>query len=140
MMDEIIKFDRYVEQAKLLTKYRIDTDGQLGTLKEAVQSEIDVLTDKRKALYAVRRRNPEEETLSADLLSINQSIKTLRHELRVCERIEASIPVIRQKLKEPAQHPQKTKSPRHAPISARRGDRGACPTERILRRSAPRQG
>ena len=111
MMDEIIKFDRYVEQAKLLTKYRIDTDGQLGTLKEAVQSEIDVLTDKRKALYAVRRRNPEEETLSADLLSINQSIKTLWHELRVCERIEASIPVIRQKLKEPAQHPQKTKKP-----------------------------
>ena len=75
MMDEIIKFDRYVEQAKLLTKYRIDTDGQLGTLKEAVQSELDVLTDERKALYAAKRRNPEEETLSADLLhqSIHQN-------------------------------------------------------------------
>ena len=111
MMDEIIKFDRYVEQAKLLTKYRIDTDGQLATLKETVQSEIDALTDERKALYAAKRRNPEEETLSADLQSINRSIKTLRHELRVCERIEASIPTIRQKLKEPAQHPQETKKP-----------------------------
>mgnify|MGYP002863037782 CR=1 FL=1 len=37
----------------------------------------------------------QEETLSADLLSINQSIKTLRHELKVCERIEASIPATR---------------------------------------------
>ena len=78
MMDEIIKFDRYVEQAKLLTKYRIDADGQLETLKEAVQSEIDTLADERMALYAARRRNPEEKMLSADLLSI----KNLRHELR----------------------------------------------------------
>lgn len=111
MMDEIIKFDRYVEQAKLLTKYRIDTDGQLATLKEAVRSELDALTDERKALYAAKRRNPEEETLSANLLSINQSIKTLRRELRVCERIEASIPAIRQKLNEPAPSPQETKKP-----------------------------
>ena len=100
-----------MEQAKLLTKYHIGTDGQLATLKEAVQSEIDVLTDKRKTLYAARRRNPEDNELSADLLSINQSIKTLRHELKVCERIEASIPAIRQKLNEPVPHPQETKKP-----------------------------
>ena len=111
MMDEIIKFDRYVEQAKLLTKYRIDTDGQLATLKEAVQSALDLLADERRALYAAKRKNPEEETFSADLLSINQSIKTLRRELRVCERIEASIPSIRQKLNEPAPHSQETKKP-----------------------------
>ena len=109
IMDEIIKFDRYVEQAKLLTKYHIDTDGQLATLKEAMQSEIDALTDARRALYAAKRKSPEEETLSADLLSINQSIKTLRHEVRVCERIEASIPVIRQKAKKPTPPPQETK-------------------------------
>ena len=32
MTDEIIKFDRYMEQAKLLMKYRIDTWEQLSTV------------------------------------------------------------------------------------------------------------
>ena len=43
MTDEIIKFDRYVEQAKLLMKYRIDTWDQLSMLDEAIQSELDAL-------------------------------------------------------------------------------------------------
>ena len=43
MTDEIIKFDRYVEQGKLLMKYRIDTWEQPSMLEEAVQSELDAL-------------------------------------------------------------------------------------------------
>ena len=110
MTDEIIKFDRYVEQAKLLMKYRIDTWEQLSMLEEAVQSELDALCNQRKGLYTARRKNPTDTDLSPALLSINQSIKILRRELKVCGRIEADGPAIRKKLTEPPPPPPKVKT------------------------------
>lgn len=111
MTDEIIKFDRYVEQAKLLMKYRIDTWEQLSMLEEAVQSELDAPCNQRKGLYTARRKNPTDTDLSPAILSINQSIKILRRELKVCGRIEADGPAIRQKLRESPPPPPKVKTP-----------------------------
>lgn len=51
LMDEIIKLDRYVAQAKFLMKCRIDTQAQLTMLTGAIHAEIDALTTQRKALY-----------------------------------------------------------------------------------------
>ena len=107
MPDEIIKFDRYVEQGKLLIKYRVDTWEQLSMLEEAIQSELDTLCNQRKGLYTARRRNPMEINLFPAILSINQSIKILRRELKVCGRIEADGLTIRQKLQEPLPIPPK---------------------------------
>ena len=111
MTDEIIKFDRYVEQAKLLMKYRIDTWEQLSMLEEAVQSELDAPCNQRKGLYTARRKNPTDTDLSPAILSINQSIKILRRELKVCGRMEADGPAIRQKLRESPPPPPKVKTP-----------------------------
>lgn len=111
LMDEIIKFDRYVEQFKLLTKYRIDTEEQLHTLEEAAQADIDALTHQRTELYHQKRKAPENETLLSEIQSINQSIRGRRKELRICARIEAGIPIIRQKTVEPIPPPPKRKKP-----------------------------
>ena len=116
MTDEIIKFDCYVEQAKLLMKYRIDTWEQLAMLEEAVQGELDALCIHRKGLYTARRRNPTGTDLSPAIESINQSIKILRRELKVCGRIEADGPVISQKLMAPLPAPPKVeKAPKQRP-------------------------
>ncbi len=101
LMDEIIKFDRYQEQFKLLTKYRIDTEKQLHTLEEAAQADIEALIQQRTELYHQKRKDPENETLLSEIQSINQSIRGRRKELRICARIEADIPTIRQKIHEP---------------------------------------
>lgn len=112
LMDEIIKFDRYVEQFKFLTKYHIDTEEQLHTLEEAAQADIDALTQKRAELYRQKRKDPDNETLLSAIQSINQSIRSRRKGLRTCARIEADIPIIRQKTVEPIPLPPKReKSP-----------------------------
>lgn len=111
MTDEIIKFDRYVEQGRLLMKYRIDTWEQLNMLEEAIQSELDALCGQRKGLYTARRKNPTGADLAPAILSINQSIKILRRELKVCGRIETDGPSICQKLLEPMPAPPKVKAP-----------------------------
>lgn len=105
LMDEIIKFDRYQEQFKFLTKYRIDTEPQLHTLKGAIQADIDALTLQRVDLYRQKRKDPDNEILLSSIESINLSIRGRRKELRICGRIEADIPIIRQKLHEPLPPP-----------------------------------
>ena len=111
LMDEIIKFDRYQEQFKLLTKYRIDTEEQLHTLEEAAQADIEALTQQRMELYRQKRRDPKNETLLSEIQSINQSIRGRRKELRICARIDADIPTIRQKTVEPIPLPSKRETP-----------------------------
>ena len=110
-MAEVIKFDRYVEQAKLLMKYKVDTWDQFYTLAGAIQGEIDALADQRKELYRQKRREPQNEPLSLRIRSINQSIQTYRRELRICARIEAEAPDIQAKIRMLTPAPEKEKKP-----------------------------
>ena len=121
-MAEIIKFDRYVEQAKLLMKYHIDTWDQLDMFTEAAQGEIDVLCNQRKGLYRQKRNNPQDEKFSLQIQSINRSIQARRRELRICARIEAATPSIPQKIREITPAPVKEKQPpmHHRPRSRQR--------------------
>lgn len=106
-MAEIIKFDRYIEQADLLTRYRIDTKEQLRTLKESMENEINILVGQRNGLYRQKRKAPENEEIASQIVSVNQSIKRYRRELRVCAGIEADIPTVRQTVHEQARLPEK---------------------------------
>lgn len=110
-MAEVIKFDRYVEQAKLLMKHKVDTWGQFYTLAGAIQGEIDALADQRKELYRRKRREPQNETLSLRIQSINQSIQTYRQELRICARIEMEAPDIQPKIRALTPTSEKEKKP-----------------------------
>lgn len=109
-MAEVIKFERYVEQAKLLMKYKVDTWNQFFTLTGAIQGEIDALTDQRKEFYRQKRQEPQNETLSPRIRSINQSIQRNRRELRICARIEAEAPSIPPKVHELVPTPEKEKT------------------------------
>lgn len=110
-MAEVIKFDHYVEQAKLLMKYKVDTWEQFFTLTGAIQGEIDVLAGQRKELYRRKRREPQNEPLSLRIRSINQSIQTYRRELRICARIEVEAPGIQPKIRVLTPTPEKEKKP-----------------------------
>ena len=110
-MAEVIKFDRYVEQAKLLMKYKVDTWQQFYTLTGAIHGEIDTLAGQRKELYRQKRREPQNETLSLRIQSIHQSIQTYRRELRICARIEAEAPGIQPKIRVLTPTPEKEKKP-----------------------------
>ena len=111
LMDEIIKFDRYVEQFKFLTKYHINTVEQLHTLEEAVQADLDALIQQRTALYRQKRKDPENQNLFSEIQSINQSIQRRRRELRICARIKADVPIIQQRHQATIQPPPKREKP-----------------------------
>ena len=107
-MAEVIKFDRYVVQAKLLMKYKVGIWEGLHTLTGAIQGEIERPSGQRKGLYRQKRRELQNETLS--LRSIHQSIQTYRWELRICARIEVEAPNIRLKIHKLLPTPKKEKN------------------------------
>ncbi len=84
-------------------------------LMDAVQAEIDALTLRRKTLYARQRRG---EAVTNEIEAINQALRPLRRNLKLCSQIEADIPRIRgqtqlcreQQCQEQEQGPKETKN------------------------------
>ena len=90
---EIIKFDRYQEQFRYLTKNRIETADQLSMQYDAVQAEMDALTERRRELYKWRRAYPSDN-IDSEIDGITANLRQLRRELKMCTRIEADIPTV----------------------------------------------
>lgn len=90
---EIIKFDRYQEQFRYLMKNRIETMGQLSMQYDAIQAEIDALTNQRRELYPLRRAGTEGA--GAEIDAINDRLRVLRRELKLCVRIESDASTVR---------------------------------------------
>lgn len=61
-------------------------------LEDAIQAEIDALTDRRKELYRQKRRGQETD---GDIQTITRALRPLRSKLRTCAQIEQAAPHIR---------------------------------------------
>ena len=92
---EVARLHQYQRQFSLLQKYGIDSDPQLSTLEDALQAQIDALTDSRKELYRQKRAGWDVE---AEIAAINGELRQLRRELKTCGRIKADIPRVRQQV------------------------------------------
>lgn len=88
---EVTRLNRYVAQFRFLQENRIDTAAQLTMLGDALQAEIDALTDQRKDLYRLKRQGQD---VDGEIQSINEILRPLRQRLRICGQIEQAIPCI----------------------------------------------
>lgn len=96
MREEIRKFDRYQRQFAYLMKNRIETAAQLTMQHDALQAEIDALTDRRRGLYNDRRAGRGGEATALGIDSITARLRGLRRELKLCVRIEEDVPTVQQ--------------------------------------------
>ena len=88
---EIIKFDRYQEQFLYLMENRIETENQLSMQYDALQAEIDALTDQRRELYKLRRAGHGGDAVDGRIASLTDRLRKLRRELKLCVRIEGDL-------------------------------------------------
>ena len=93
--EDVKKLRQYQRQCQLLREYRVDDDGQLAMLGEALQAQIDALVDQRRGLYGRKRQGEDVEALIA---AINTRLRQLRRDLKTCGRVAADIPRIRGQL------------------------------------------
>ena len=88
---EIRRAKQYRQQFFLLQKYHIDTKPELEMLSDALSNEMQILVDRRKELYALRREQPSEQ-LDADIDALTAQLRPLRRELRLCGKIAEYAP------------------------------------------------
>ena len=104
--DEIIKFDKWVEEQNLLLDNDIHTDNELKEFTDKCKEEFDELTEARRILRnkmkcAVRAENTEEQNeLRNDISVLSARLGVLRKQLKVCERIIDNKPKAEEKLHE----------------------------------------
>ena len=111
---EIRRAKQYRQQFFLLQKYHIDTKPELEMLSDALSNEMQILVDRRKELYALRREQPSTQ-LDADIDALTAQLRSLRRELRLCGKIaEYSPRMLRQ-----VQESTSPSTENHAPDKAR---------------------
>lgn len=90
LKEDLMKVDKYSQEAELLGKNRIETSGQLFSYKESLQKELETLTDDRKHLRNKERRKIDEVELAkvkSEISQISQRLKELRKEISLCDDI-----------------------------------------------------
>ena len=86
---EAAKLRRYQRQFRFLRKNRIETMQELSMLHDALQAQIDALTERRKGLYEWKRRGMD---VTQELSAVNECLRQARRSLNLCRSIEADIP------------------------------------------------
>ena len=116
---EIRRAKQYRQQFMLLQKYHIDTNPELEMLSDALSNEMQIIVDRRKELYALRREQPSEP-LNADIDVLTAQLRPLRRELRLCGKIAEYSPRMLRQVKESTSPstenhlPNKAKERRHS--------------------------
>ena len=111
---EIRRARQYRQQFFLLQKYHIDTKLELDMLSDALSNEMQIIVDRRKELYALRREQPSER-LDADIDSLTAQLRPLRRELRLCGKIAEYAPRMLRQIKESTQTKNETRAPEKVP-------------------------
>ena len=116
---EIRRAKQYRQQFFLLQKYHIDTKPELDMLSDALTNEMQIIVDRRKELYALRREQLPAQ-LDADIDSLTAQLRPLRRELRLCGKIVEYAPRMLRQVQESTSPstenhvPNKAKERRHS--------------------------
>ena len=86
---EAAKLRRYQRQFRFLRKNRIETVQELSMLHDALQAQIDALTERRKGLYEWKRHGID---VTRELSAVNERLRQARRSLNLCQSIETDIP------------------------------------------------
>lgn len=112
LREDLMKVDKYSQEAELLGKNRIETSEQLFSYKESLQKELETLTDDRKHLRNKLRRNISEiesAEVKAAISQISQRLSKLRKEISLCDDIAAHSHIIENNVEQIVADEQKIK-------------------------------
>lgn len=91
LKEDLLKCDQYSEQAKLLSKYHVNTDEDLSLLMERIDVKMQELSSQRDERRLIAKRVlPAAETDNAreEAKELTREIRELRHEAKVCREVQ----------------------------------------------------
>ena len=91
LKEDLLKCDQYSEQAKLLSKYHVNTDEDLSLLMERIDMKMQELSSQRDERRLIAKRVlPAAETDKAreEAKELTREIRELRQEAKVCREVQ----------------------------------------------------
>ena len=91
LKEDLLKCDQYSEQAKLLSKYHVNTDEDLSQLMEKLEDKIQSVSAERDQMRKVSRRNIPIAQIDAardKVTELTAELRELRRELKVCSQVQ----------------------------------------------------
>ena len=98
---DVIRLEQYERQFQYLMKAQITTEPQLEERLNIIEAEIQRLRTEREPLYQKRREagsEQEAEAYGAEIERYTASLRKLYTEQRLCRKIEATIPQVREQV------------------------------------------
>ncbi len=94
---DVFRLRQMVEEYRFLMEHQIDTTSQMADFQRNVESQIKSLVEWRKPLYREGRKE--------EIAQINQQLRPLRKQLRLCEVIAQRVPQMRENLRSSTEEP-----------------------------------
>lgn len=102
--EDLIRAKELTDEARLLSRYHIDTAEQLSSHQSGVEAEVSDLAERRKQLYRKLRTQPvmkdeaRQAEIKTEIASLTGRLKELRREVKLCEDIAVRSGVIKAKM------------------------------------------
>ena len=91
LKEDLLKCDQYSEQAKLLSKYHVNTDKDLSLLMERIDVKMQELSSQRDERRLIAKRvlaAAETDKAREEAKELTREIRELRHEAKVCREVQ----------------------------------------------------
>ena len=101
LKEDLLKCDQYSEQAKLLSKYHVNTDEDLSQLMEKIEDKMQSVSAGRDEMRKVSRRNIPIAQIDAardKVTELTAELRELRKELKVCSQVQERSDHVRENL------------------------------------------
>lgn len=101
LKEDLLKCDQYSEQAKILSKYHVDTDEDLSQLMEKLERKMQSASAERDEMRKVSRRNIPIAQIDAardKVTELTAELRDLRKELKVCRQVQERSDHIRENI------------------------------------------
>ena len=101
LKEDLLKCDQYSEQAKLLSKYHVNTDEDLSQLMEKIEEKMQSVSAERDEMRKVSRRNIPIAQIDAardKVTELTVELRELRKELKVCTQVQERSDHVRENL------------------------------------------
>lgn len=112
MREEVKKMDEYSERIRFLCKYKIQTMSDVDNVKEQKQEEMQKILNTRNRLYYKRKKlnnESEKDSVTKEIIDVTSVLQKVRKEIKLCDEIEKSVPLIKNEIKELEEREKKQK-------------------------------
>ena len=133
LREDLIRAEELTDEARLLSRHRIDTLEQLNAYQADVESRLSSIMEQRKSLYRKQRTKAvlddpaQQEQIRTEIATLTAQIKELRREVKLCGDIALRSVSIKDKIRAAREEQQagKTEKGRLEPGKAYRREDGS---------------